>query len=250
MTQQEAEKLLNLTDREKNIIIRHKLDFEQIKWARHFCKNKCAGNWDIFFQQYPLTDDDAFLISGKCRFNIINLKKIKDTTINEGIPGNFHETHDKISWVPDPNGFWRMWKGRERDGVYMSGSDVAEGGTIEGKVFGAKNSTDYSTCQIFNARTCEQVAECQCRLEPNVFAEELFRANKYYNTPLLAVERNSQGLSVLYPLRDKYHNLFYMESFDKQTQARNKKLGWLTKAQGESTKYDIIAVLDEYIRVY
>ena len=231
-----------LTDDERAIQTKHGLTLRQMSWRRDCIKNKCDGSVDIFNQEYPATDEEAFLVSGRCRFNTDCLKIIRNTTVNQGEKGYLEEVKDTIVFRPDPNGWVRVWKHPERNEQFIIGSDISEG--IETQVEGGKKN-DYSTAEVLNLDTLEQCAEIKCHLEPDVFAEELKRLGNYYHKDMIGVERNHPGLGVLLDLKKKYTNLYYMEDFEEATQTRKKKLGWLTNAK---TKPLMVAEGDRIIR--
>jgi len=230
------------SDNEQAVMTKYGLELEQMVWRRYFIINKCGGSLDKFNQDYPATDEEAFLVSGHCRFNTDCLKIIRNTTVNEGEKGYLEEVKDTIVFRPDPNGWVRVWKHPERNERFIIGSDISEG--IETQAEGGKKN-DYSTAEVLNLDTLEQVAEIKCHLEPDVFAEELKRLGNYYHKDMIGVERNHPGLGVLLDLRKKYTNLYYMEDFEEATQTRKKKLGWLTNAK---TKPLMVAEGDRIIR--
>jgi len=214
-----------LTVEEQDILTKHKLTLRQMAWRRDCIKNKCDGSVDIFNQEYPAIDEEAFLVSGHCRFNTDCLKIIRNTTVNEGEESMLEDVYGTVIVTPHPTGWLKIWKKVEENHSYIIGSDTSEG--IENKTASGKEH-DYSTAEVLDLDTLEQVAEIKCHLEPDVFAEELRRLGVYYNKAMIGVERNHPGYGVLLELRKKYKNIYYMEIFEEATQTRKKKLGWLT----------------------
>ena len=214
-----------LTKEESAIQTKHGLTLRQMSWRRDCIKNKCDGSVDIFNQEYPATDEEAFLVSGRCRFNTDCLKIIRNTTVNEGEESMLEDVYGTVIVTPHPTGWLKIWKKVEESHSYIIGSDTSEG--IENKTASGKEH-DYSTAEVLDLDTLEQVAEIKCHLEPDVFAEELRRLGVYYNKAMIGVERNHPGYGVLLELRKKYKNIYYMEIFEEATQTRKKKLGWLT----------------------
>jgi len=214
-----------LTKEESAIQTKHGLTLRQMSWRRDCIKNKCDGSVDIFNQEYPATDEEAFLVSGRCRFNTDCLKIIRNTTVNEGEESVLEDVYGTVIVTPHPTGWLKIWKKVEESHSYIIGSDTSEG--IENKTASGKEH-DYSTAEVLDLDTLEQVAEIKCHLEPDVFAEELRRLGVYYNKAMIGVERNHPGYGVLLELRKKYKNIYYMEIFEEATQTRKKKLGWLT----------------------
>ncbi len=96
-----------------------------------------------------------------------------------------------------------VWKKPERGKKYIVGCDVARG-----------DGDDYSTIQILDAATVEQVAEFQGRIPPDLFAYLIYSVCKHYNEAYLVVEANSFGLATCLDLRNKmnYSNMFMSKS--------------------------------------
>jgi len=231
-----------LTDEERAIQTKHGLTLRQMSWARNTIKNKCDGSVDIFNQEYPATDEEAFLVSGHCRFNTDCLKTIRNTTVNQGETYTLEEVYGTTTIIQNPTSWLRVWKKPERNERFIIGCDTSEG--IENKTDSGKEH-DYSTAEVLNLDTLEQVAEIRCHLEPDVFAEELKRLGTYYNNAMIGVEANNHGFAVLQELKKKYTNLYYMETFEDSTQTRKKKLGWQTNMK---TKPLMVAEGDRIIR--
>lgn len=77
----------------------------------------------------------------------------------------------------------------------------------------AYQGVDFSTIQVIDADTLEQVAEYQGKCDPDVFAGHIGRLGKFYNNAFVAVEANNHGLVTCFKLRDNgYPNLFYTKS--------------------------------------
>ena len=164
--------------------------------------------------------------------NIRDIPNSKDETLISFDSIQFNVIKPKISIIKN-----------ER---FIIGSDVSGG--IE-KIEGKKEH-DYSTAEVFNIDTLEQVAEIRCHLEPDVFAEELRRLGTFYNNALIAVEANHLqgeplGFAVLLVLKKTYKNLYYKEDFKSDTQTRRKKLGWYTNLD---TKPIMVAEGDRIVR--
>ena len=60
---------------EYNLKVKNSLTYEQLNWRRWTIKNKCGGDEELFMQEYPSTPEEAFISSGRPKFNISSLKK-------------------------------------------------------------------------------------------------------------------------------------------------------------------------------
>lgn len=213
-----------LTEEEEKLKIEHSLSFEQIAWRREKMK-EFSDDERKFYQEYPLTDIEAFLSSGHSRFNIPALVKMEQTC-REPKTYDLLETKqrdylsEKVIIKPvevegAPLKIWKQPKGKS----YVIGADVAEG--IEG---------DYSVATIMDEDEMEVVARWRGDCEPAEFGEILDQLGRYYNNALIAVEINNHGLTTVQRLRDlHYANLYRRErGQDERFEEYTSKLGWKT----------------------
>ncbi len=57
------------TDEERALCARYGLDDWQLAWRRWCIENNCAGDLDLFRQEYPACPEEAFLSTGACVFD-------------------------------------------------------------------------------------------------------------------------------------------------------------------------------------
>jgi hypothetical protein len=76
------------------------------------------------------------------------------------------------------------------------------------------DGSDYSTIQILDVETLEQVAEYREKVGVDLFPYLINFVARYYNEAYVVVEANSFGLGVGYDMRDKfnYRKLFYSKN--------------------------------------
>lgn len=106
------------------------------------------------------------------------------------------------TYVIDETNF-HLWKKPEAGRSYIVGVDVARG---DGK--------DYSTIQVFDVETLEQVAEYRDKIGVDLLPYLVDWVGKSYNNAFLVVECNNFGLGVAFDLRDKfqYKRLFFSKN--------------------------------------
>lgn len=218
-----------LTDEEKALKITHDLSDEQIAWRREKMK-EFPDDESKFYQEYPMTDIEAFLASGTSRFNINALVKMEELAT----PGTQYELIEKelkngqmqfgkkqkeIIPVEVRGASLTIWKKPEQNRKYVIGADVAEG--IGG---------DYSVATIMDTENTETVARWRGDCEPSDFGEILEQLGRYYNDALIACEINNHGLTTVQRLRDMhYGNLYRREKGeDERFEQYTSKLGWKT----------------------
>jgi len=185
-----------LTDEERELIAKHKLDLEQIGYRRQI-RAEFRG---LARQEYAEDEDSCFLASGESVFELAAVEA-------------------RMKTVPEPverrrNGEVEIWlppvKGRE----YVVAVDPAGGGS-EG---------DYSAAQVLEMETGLQCAEFAGHMGGLELARFVTDLATEYNRAWLVVERNNHGSGVLALAETacKYARI-YMQSGRHGGQA-----GWLT----------------------
>lgn len=198
-------------------------------------------------QEYPRNDAEAFLMSGRCRFNRKCLQEMMNRDIRTGEKGYLEKVGQRIFWRPDPDGWFTVYEHPENKYAYTAGFDYAEGVELEGTI-DEKDKTDFSAGSVIRKEDDRliQVARIHCKLPVDLFKDETRLLAEYYNQAFYAGERNKDGLVTLKWLRKEgYSNLFYQIGFDPDAQVKKRKLGWLTN---KVTKPELVAFTDDLIR--
>jgi len=197
-----------------DIRTRYMLDKEQF----NFYIQKVRRHKQYVMQEYPTTVTEAFIAAGRNVFHIADLNKHVLLNPIQRIYG------DVLVWEQPLKGF-----------KYVIGCDVAEG--LGG---------DYSTIEVLNAHTGEQVAEYRSNhIPPDMLGTMLINLGKYYNNALLVIEVNNHGRSVIDGIKRKYANIYRRETFDKVTREKTEALGWRTTG---TSKPMLVDVMEEAIR--
>lgn len=193
---------LTFTPEEEELILRHKLDEEQIRWRRW----KIAEKEGLFWQEFPEDELTCFITIGDPVFDPFVLTEMA----NGCYDGTLH-----------PGG-WTYWIPPLEGGSYVIGADSAAGAP----------GGSYSAAVVMDQqwRVC---ATFQKRIEPNAFANLLTELGTWYSDQkghpaLLAVERNFTGYAVL-GLLERYGNIYY--EHDHLTGRQTTKKGWWTNEQ-------------------
>jgi hypothetical protein len=212
------------------------LTYEQLNWRKWTINNKLNGDIEKFRQEYPSTPDEAFIVSGRPKFNVTSLRKYEQNIKKPLKQGYFiTDSQGKTKWEDDENGYIRIWKMPEPDKFYAIGADVAEG-LITG---------DYS-CGIVMDEDLDMVASWHGHIDPDLFGDELVKLAQFYNEAYIGVEANNHGLVTLKAIiRKEYWNIFYQKNYDKISDQVTQKVGWRTTKR---TKPIMIGTLAEYIR--
>ena len=165
-----------LTEEEKSLMVDCNLSDQQIAWRRW--KIRTMRDPALFPQEYPETDEQAFLSSGRPVFNWITLSKLKSKISPPKWRGYLMREIDRIVFVEDKLGPLSVWRQPERGHVYGIGSDVAEG--IKG---GA-----YTTGEVLDIGDSEQVAEWHGHIAPDIWADTLHLLSQWYNGGVIVPE--------------------------------------------------------------
>lgn len=167
------------------------LDDAQLYWRR---RKIAANGQDLFRQEYPATPEEAFISTGRPVFNpdyiLERLRTptppLKTMAVEAGVL-NEH-----------PRGELRVYHELDPKGSYVIGADVG---------MGVRNG-DPSVAQILD-NDLKQVAVWRGLIHPDAFANVLIALGYYYNTALIAPERNNHGLLTCVRLRDLgYANIY------------------------------------------
>jgi hypothetical protein len=197
------------------------------------------------YQEYPSTDQEAFLGSGRPRFDIPSLMHM------ERLCDNFEPAYYELVDTPDRNvtankvevasktraevaGLpFKVWDLPKPGEEYVIGADVAEG----------LKDGDYSVADVIRKSDLKTVARWHGHCDPDVFGRILDQIGRFYNYALLGVEINNHGLAVVQRLRDLFYtNLYRREKgFDERFEESTAKLGWKTDLRSKPLMIDYLA---------
>lgn len=224
-----------LDNEEKALKSLYGLDDEQIAWRRWCIANNCGGDKELFKQEYPSNDMEAFLTSGRPVFNTEVLQAMLVECQPPKWVGNVIEEKGRVKFVEHPKGYLSIWQkpidGRE----YIISADVAEG-LAHG---------DYSVADVLDRKTLEQVAQWHGHIDPDLFGDEIEKLARLYNRAFVVCEVNNHGLTTVTTLKKKYRRLYRRRTVDKITNKPREEYGWQTN---NKTKRLAIDKLTEVIR--
>lgn len=187
-------------------------------------------------QEYPGSEDEAFIRSGNPVFDIDTLDLLPTRraewrgwmTVDEGRVPTFQVEQD---------GPLQVWEQPQPHHKYVIGADVAEG----------LEHGDFSVAAVIDVNTGRVVAKWRGHVDPDLFGEEvLYRLGRWYNSALIGVEVNSLGMATCTHLRNtQYPNVYYRVQYDQRFDQETKKIGWRTQS---NTKPKMVADLNRAIR--
>ena len=198
------------------------LEAGQVLWRRQSMRTFR----DLFPQEYPETDRDAFLASGVMFFDANKIEAL------------YRESRDwwdnqKPYAVDDKFNQWVQFYPYEKGHHYAAGADPAEGGG------------DNSVLKIIDVTGKKEVFVFIGQVNVNKFYLICDEWCRYYNNSLLGVERNNHGHAVLMGLDQncQYPNLFDDSMLSGGTRLKidefpKRKLGWNTNEQSRALMLD------------
>lgn len=222
-------------DEVQHLIKTFNLTYEQLNWRAWCINNKCNGDLNTFHQEYPSTPDEAFIVSGRPVFPIVQLREYQNKITKPIRIGYLRDSNGFAYFDDDDKGYIRIWKEPIKDKFYVIGGDVAEGLITGDYSVGIVLDEEYNLCASWHGHT-----------DPDLFGEELISLAKYYNDAYIGVEVNNHGHTTLRRIINKeYWNIYYQKSYNKISESVSQKPGWATNKR---TKPMMIDRLCEFIR--
>lgn len=199
------------------------VDSDSLAWRRWAVRNLTENNEQLFMQEYPSNADESFLSTGTNVFPLLKLLAIYRP--KRGARGRLFRDGAKVRFVEDDAGPLTVFSRPSQDkdwGRYIVGADATH------TTFG-----DFAVGQVLNRRSLEQVAVYRDRVDPGTFAEEMFKLALFYNTALLAPEKEGPGQQVIgRVLGMNYPNVFQHARIDRTPgKVITDRWGWSTTAQ-------------------
>lgn len=215
------------------------LTLEQLNWRKWTIANKCGGSVDIFKQEYPSTPQEAFIASGRPRFDLNVIKQYELATTNpEKVCFLHRKAHSsRVTIEENPKGYLEIYQMPVQNKCYTIGADVAEG-LVTG---------DFSVGIVLDEE-CNVVSLWRGHIDPDLFGKQLVALSYLYNEAYIGVEINNHGLTTVKSILDEeYYNIYYSKVFDHVANELTKKVGWTTNVK---TKPLMINKLAEFIREF
>ncbi len=214
-------------DEELKLRKKFNLSDEQLKWRRITIRDKCNGKVTTFQQEYPSTDEEAFLTSGSKKYDLEIIERAAKHVIPPTDWGEVEENQE--TKIPEFNsnhrGLLQVWEFPERDEKYVIAADVGEG----------ISDGDDSVATVWKHRNWEQVAMWKGKCSPEDFGGILYDLGRFYGNALVAPESNSVGLTTCVILKNLgYPYIYYTRKKDEKTNERTRKIGFLTTSRTRS----------------
>lgn len=203
----------------------------KLVWRRWCITNNCGGDPELFKQEYPSNDIEAFLTSGRPRFDIPVLMEYL-AQCEDGERGYLERVGSRMQFIPDPKGYLEVWRRPSDRYEHYIGADVARGLITGDYSAGPTFANDYMLTALWHGH-----------IDPDLFADQLRMLGMWYGEALIAVEENNHGLTVLNNLKQDYVNLYKRTNHNRLTDETKEELGWWTSEQTKKLAIDNLARL-------
>lgn len=224
-----------LTDYEKDIKEQYGLSNNQLQWRRWCIANNCHGDERLFRQEYPITPEEAFILSGNSVFdNEIVLERMKH--IPDPIRrGRYVYDYDglqirNIRWIDDKNGAISIYEYPTQDFTVLGGDTAGEG-------------SDYFTGHVLD-REGRQMAVLHQQFDEDLYAKQMYCLGIRYKS-VMAIETNFSSFPVHELQRLNYPRMFVRQQYDVIRNTYVKRFGFQTTSK---SRPEIIAQLVEVFR--
>lgn len=193
-------------------------------------------------QQYPLSETDAFMLSGALYFDRHALEYYRHHTRRAILRGQFVQAGvRKLDWVGLKDGIIEIFEKPVPGRKYALTCDTATG-----------RGNDYTSMGVFDLETGALTAELHAKLDSARAVIQAYALGKWYNTAKICVERQGgYGEALITFLRDgtrglpAYGNLYRHVEFTKGKKPISQEYGM---PMGPKNRPQIITGLAEWLR--
>lgn len=254
--------MLAIDDEEERLVRNQGVDWDCLKWRRWCIRARCGNKVEVFHVEYPSTPEEAFIASGRPRFNNEKVRVFIDQArdVETGSLVTAEETFDwqrecwrapsDLQWNPDRKGWIHIVEKPKEDHHYVIGADASHG-----------VGQDSAAFVVFDRTERRFVAYGKDEwLKPDKLAKQIMYAGWYYNCAWLAPEYNGPGMLTTHAVVESgYPRLYYTQRYNTLQQQFTDHPGFHTDnrtrdmiidrfdvaIENESVDIPIKAVLDE-----
>lgn len=235
--------------------------WDKLFWRRRQIADALLGDLELFKQEFPATEAEAFMFSGQSIYDQVSIQRIESTISDPTWLGNISLTksEDQAKDLPPrtprleqhPHGRLKIWEHPKPHERYCLFADVAEGKAIEG-ISEDKSKWDFSCAQILKVTQfppLEQVAVWHGNCDPDMFGPLLVALGIHYNNAFIGWEANSIGRTLGNQIAErlKYRNIYMRQDMDVLTNnTPTLRPGWHTNLR---TKPYMVVKSQQYVRL-
>lgn len=206
-----------------------------IWWSYLILRDNCLGNWEMFLEDYPCSEDEAWRSRGQLYFSSNSLTAINHNA--QDIPSLIFEIgmseledgfksfadlreNPKLDIDDDDKPHLIVWARRREGRRYVIGGDSSAGNV----------GSDPSSIFVIDMITGEMMCEFHGCVKPHQTGRLMDSIGRLYNIAKAAPEINNQcGLSTLQELQRLFYPEIYIDrKLDDVKQKLTNKAGWYT----------------------
>jgi hypothetical protein len=235
----------------------------KIFWRRQMIRDVFFGDVDLFKQEFPATEAEAFMFTGISAYTAQALDRISQTVCDPIWRGDIEIVHGPKQKADEPprmikrheNAFGKLkvWEAPQKEHQYAVAADIAEGKATEGLSLEkeSKSKWDFSCAQVFKVTSypprMEQVAVWHGNSDPDVFGDTLVALALTYHSAFLSWEVNGPGISLRTQIVEKhrYRHIYLRQVYDSLSKRMTLNPGWRTARR---TKPDMVAASQRFVR--
>lgn len=196
---------------------------EKLEWRRRMIRSlnseKGFAPEEMFKQEFPSDDTEAFLFSGNPVFPAGKLEGYRSRVKPPIWVGNLEGVSPYERLDETAHGYLKLWEIPEMGGEYVIFGDVGQ-------------FSDFCSAHILNRKTWRLAGTFHARMRANQFGTELNKIGHYFNKALIAVEANNMGQSSVDRLVElAYPHLYMRQRFNKEDKTVTDEYGWWTDAK-------------------
>ena len=254
--------MLGIDDEEERLVRNQGVGWDNLKWRRWCIRARCGGKTDIFHVEYPSTPEEAFIASGRPRFNNEKIRVFIDKVKSPetGVLTTADEHYDwqreafqapkELKFEPDKKGWIHIIEPPREDHSYIIGADASHG-----------VGQDSAAFVVFDRTERRFVAYGKDPwLKPDKLARQMLFAGWHYNNAWLAPEYNGPGMLTTHTIVESgYPRMYYTQRYNTLQQSFTDHPGFHTDnrtrdmiidrfdvaLENESVDVPIKAILDE-----
>lgn len=204
----EAEFIDAMDEEEKELRDKYHATYEQLQWRRNqigmlgSVEGSQKNGLENFHEQYPTTDDEAFIVSGRNVFDRNRLKTYKQHCEPYKWRGDLYGG----KFNRDAGGELKIWEWPIQNEIYIIGIDPASG---------EPGATDFGCMQVFRVGDRRkglwgvQVAEWHGKVDAAILGQSAVTLGKMFGNAMLVPEIYGYGDAVLAEiLKNNYWNVY------------------------------------------
>lgn len=188
---------------------------------------------EMFKQEFPLTEEEAFLFSGNPYFPVEQLKEYDTEAEDPILIGNLNGVPPNQVIDETNRGWLKIYEMPEEDGQYIISADTGQ-------------FSDRCVATVINKKDWAVVAKFRARIRSNQFGTELNKLGYFYNKALIVIEANNMGQSTVDRLIElNYPQLYMRQRVNKKDKRITNEYGWWTDGK---TKPLVLGYLHDLVR--